>query len=454
MGRRVPRMYLIDSTGQNMSKQNVVIVGGGFAGVTLARRPERTLPKSWDIFLLSKTNLVTYSPLLPEVVGASVLPGHAVAPLRRILKRTRMRMVTVNGIDTTKQTVSYSTPAEGTLKYDHLVMTCGVDANVSLIEGMSEHGLPLKNLGDALYLRNRVISSLEQATIIEDIQRKRWLSRVVVVGGGFSGVEVAGEIQDLLIDAVPLFKRVKPEDCFVELLHGSDCLLPELSQSLGRYTERLMRKRGIKVRLNSRVACVDERGVQLNDGTRVDGATVVCTIGTRPQGFVAALPLADSRGRLPTNQYMQVTSTSNIWAIGDCASVPNGGEGKPPCPPTAQCAIRQASALAANLLRAVRNQPLKSFRYRAIGQLAAVGHRKAVAEIGGFRVSGIIAWLLWRGFYLSKIPTLARKVRLFLEWNWAIFFPKDIALLDFERSLKNQPDGTTTPITSYTQPFP
>ena len=414
-------------------QKRVVIVGGGFAGVTIAQKLEKQLDESWDIFLLSNSNVITYNPLLPEVVGASLLPGHAVAPLRRILKRTRSRMVEVSHIDFEHQFVEYKNPYFDRIRYDHLVLAAGLTARMDVVPGMQEYGIPIKSLGDALYLRNRVIAHLEEATLCYQEPRQQSLTNFVIVGGGFSGVEVAGEVQDLMADAVGLFKRVDENKCRVHLVHSRDRLLPEVSESLGRYAETLMTRRGIKVYLKRRVHSVDANGITLDDGERLEAGTVINTIGTTPHPFMAELDIADSHGKVCVNGHLKVNNTENVWALGDCAMVPNAATGDV-SPTTAQFAIQQANLLAQNLTRDIANKPLKVFSYQARGQLAAIGHRKAVAEIYGVKISGLIAWFLWRAFYLSRIPTFARKVRLFLEWNWTLLFAKDVALLDFRRT--------------------
>lgn len=422
------------STLRSDHHRNIVIIGGGFAGVTLARLLERSIPEGWDIFLLSKTNLITFNPLLPEVVGASVAPGDVVVPLRRILKRTRFRMVEVEDIDLENRTVTYVKPIRDTIPFEHLVFAAGLDADLDTVPGMAEFGLPLKTLGDALYLRNRVIGRLEEATLTYDHDRSRLLTSFIVVGGGFSGVEAAGEIHDLLGEAQPRFKRVTHSQCRVHIVHSQDHLLPEVSASLGRYTEKLMTGRGLKIHLNSRVASADASGVMLKSGERIEGATVVSTIGAHAHPFIARLPIANTRGRIETRPTLQSTPYDNIWAIGDCAVIHNMATNSP-SPTTAQFATQQAKLLATNLIAAIRKQPLASFSFISRGQMAAVGHRKAVAEVFGYKLSGFPAWLLWRAFYLVRIPTLAWKVRLFLEWNWSTVFHKDISLLGLERSV-------------------
>jgi NADH dehydrogenase len=194
-----------------------------------------------------------------------------------------------------------------------------------------------------------------------------------------------------------------------------------------------MREQGIDVRLNARCAHVDDRGIMLKDGEILTAGTVICTIGTAPNPLIASLPLPKQRGRLVVAPDMSVPSAPGVWALGDCAAVPNARDGST-SPPTAQFAERQARALAANLVRKVRGQPTLPFRYKPVGQLAAIGHNKAVAELFGVKLAGFVAWLLWRGVYLLKIPTLGRKVRLYLEWNWAMFFPPDISHLGYART--------------------
>jgi NADH dehydrogenase len=422
-----------------VSTKRIVIVGGGFAGSTLAGGLERLLPEDWEIDLLSQDNYITYNPLLPEVVGASLLPGHVVAPLRQLVKRTRVCMVRVTDIDLAGKTVSYLGEGPGTLRWDQLVLACGQGANLSVVRGMATYALPLKTLGDALFLRNRIVSRLEQAELNPDPQARRWLTTFVVVGGGFSGVEVAGELVDFLRASLRYYPRLTREDCRVVLLHGGGRLLPELSPSLGEFAFRKMCMQGLDVRLDARATLVDDRGVHLDSGEFVPAGTVVCTIGTAPNPLVDALPVRKDRGRIATAPDMSVPEHDGVWALGDCAAVPNARDGRT-SPPTAQFADRQARVLARNIAARVRDRPTSAFAYAPVGQLSSIGHNKAVAELFGIRIAGFVAWLLWRGVYLLKIPTLARKVRLYLEWNWAMFFPPDIAHLGYART-RRMPDA-------------
>ncbi len=421
--------------------KNLVIIGGGFAGTTLAKRLDHSLPPDWMVTLISRENFITYNPLLPEVVGASLLPGHVVAPHRLIVRRGRVCMATVSEIDLVAREVRYLGEGSGVIPFDQLVIACGVDANLALVPGMADYALPLKTLGDALFLRNRVISRLEQASLQPDREARRWLTTFLIVGGGFSGVEVAGEIRDFLHGSKRYYPMLDPADSRVIILHSGDRLLPEISDHLGNFAGDRMMRDGIEILLHTRAERVDDRGVSLASGECIPAGTVICTIGTTSNHLLKGLACAMERGRIRTDPDMSVPGHPGLWAIGDCAAVPNVADGRT-CPPTAQFAERQARQLAQNVLLSLASRPTRSFRYRPIGQLCSVGHNKAVVELFGMQLSGFVAWLLWRGVYLLKIPTLARKARLFLEWNWAMFFPPDIVHFNYRRSMRKEGNGT------------
>jgi NADH:ubiquinone reductase (H+-translocating) len=417
---------------EHSTKKHLVILGGGFAGANLAARVERRLGPNWEIYLLSEDNYLTYKPLLPEVVGATILPGSVLAPLRLLTKRVRVRMVHVESVDLEQKQVHYRGRTEGTLRYDHLVLACGQRPRWDLIGGMESFGYPLASVGDALRLRNRIVARLEQATIEPDADIRAWLLRFLVVGGGFSGVEVAGALQDLLCASVRYYKNVTENDCEVTIIHAGERLLPELSAKLGANAERSFRQRGIAVRLGERAVELSEDGATLASGSSLSAATVITTIGTAPQPLVKGLNLPTERGRVVTAGDLSVPQQPGVWALGDCALVPNARDGQA-SPPTAQFAERQARLLAHNIASDVAGKDTLPFSYRPRGQLAAIGHRRAVVQLPGFTVAGLPAWLLWRAFYLLRIPTVARKARLFLEWSWSMLFPPDIAHMNLDQ---------------------
>jgi NADH:ubiquinone reductase (H+-translocating) len=416
-----------------MIRKNLLIIGGGFAGAKAAQLLEHRLPPEWNLTLVSQENFITFNPLLPEVVGASILPGHVIAPHRQMVHCSHVRMAQVVGIDTTLKEIEYLGEGTGRMKYDQLVLAVGNNANLDLVKGMGQFALPLKTLGDALFLRNRVISRLEQAESQPVREHRRWLTTFVIVGGGFSGVETAGELVDFLHASLRYYRNIDREDIRIVLLHSGDRLVPELSPSLGKFTLERMLKHGVEARLNARAVRVTDRAVHLDNGDIIEAGTVVCTIGTQPNPLLEDIPSPKERGRLVVNDDFSVPGVEAVWAAGDCAAVRNAHDGRA-APPTAQFAEAAASRLADNILAKLAGRPTQPFRYSPKGQMASIGHNKAVAEIYGLRISGFIAWLLWRGLYLLRVPTFARKCRLFLEWNWAMFFPPDISHLGYRRT--------------------
>jgi NADH dehydrogenase len=416
-----------------MNRRNLLIIGGGFAGAKTAQLLEHRLPPEWNLTLVSQENFITFNPLLPEVVGASILPGHVIAPHRQMVHCSHVRMAQVVGIDTTTREIEYLGEGTGRMQYDQLVLAVGNNANLDLVKGMGQFALPLKTLGDALFLRNRVISRLEQAESQPVREHRRWLTTFVIVGGGFSGVETAGELVDFLHASLRYYRNIDREDIRIVLLHSGDRLVPELSPSLGKFTLERMRRHGVEARLNARAVRVTDRAVHLDNGDIIEAGTVVCTIGTQPNPLLEDIPSPKERGRLVVNDDFSVPGVEGVWAAGDCAAVRNAHDGRA-APPTAQFAEAAARRLAENILAKLAGRPTQPFRYSPKGQMASIGHNKAVAEIYGLRISGFVAWLLWRGLYLLRVPTFARKCRLFLEWNWAMFFPPDISHLGYRRT--------------------
>ena len=414
---------------------NIVIIGGGFAGTTLVRELQRRLPQSASLILISEESYTTFNPLLPEAVGAALFPEQAVAPIRAMLRpATRFIMGTVRRIDTLQKRLECETLAGSrTLAYDELVLAFGSRARMDLVPGLAEHALALKTVGDALHIRNTVLRRAARIELETDTALRRRLGRFVVIGGGFSGVEVAGMLADCLAGLRRFYPRIAPGELAVTLLQDLDRLLPELPVRLGQAALRSLVERGVDVRIGTRAARVDEEGVWVSSGETVASATVICTIGTRPNALVQALGIATERGRIVVRPDLSVPERPGLWALGDCALVPNALDATP-CPPTAQFAVRQAKLLAANLIAAAGGRATRAFAYRARGMMASIGHRNGVAQTFGVPLTGLAAWLLWRAYYLSQMPTLSRKLRIFVEWTWGMFVAVDITHLRFTRS--------------------
>ena len=442
----------MSATAVTAAKKNIVVVGGGFAGTTLARALERRLPAGHRVVLVSEESYTTFNPMLAEVVGASVFPEHVVAPIRQMLNRARgsqFIMGRVTDVDIDQRLVTMSTLAgRHQLGYEHLVFAFGTRAHLDLVPGMAQHALPLKLVGDAMHIRNRVLQRIARIELEGDPGVRRRLGHFIVIGGGFSGVEVAGELADFLRGILRFYPRVDRDELKVTLLQDAQRLLPELPESLGRAAARSLESRGVDTQVGARAAHIDADGVTLADKRRIAGNTVVCTIGTRPNPLVERLGLALQRGRIETEPDLSVRGARGVWAIGDCALVHNAASNAY-APPTAQFAIAEARTLAQNIAAKVAGKPTQAFAHRSRGMMATTGHLKGVAQVFGLRLTGLPAWLLWRAYYLTRMPTLGRKVRIWVEWTWSMFFAADITHLRYTRTA--EVDGDPAPLPDHPQ---
>lgn len=416
---------------------SVVVIGAGFAGTTLVRALDRHWRGGARITLISDESYTTFNPMLPEAVGASVFPEQVVVPVREMLHTAggcRFIMGTVTAVNTVQRSVNcHSLAGELTIPYDHLVLAFGNRAKLDMLPGMAEHALPLKTVGDAMHIRNSVLRRLARIELESDPALRRWLGHFIVIGGGFSGVEVAGELVDCLASIRRYYPKVQADELRITVLHGTDRLLPELSPRLGAAALDSLTSRGVTVQLCTRAQALTPRGVTLATGEQIEGQTLICTIGTETNPLAQMLELPLHQGRILTNADLSVQGSQHIWALGDCAAVPNAHDGKL-SPPTAQFAVRQARHLAHNLIARSQGRPTQPFSHRSRGMMASIGHLKGVAEVGGMALTGWPAWLVWRAYYLSQMPSWGRRLRVFLEWSWGMFFPPDITHLRFTRS--------------------
>jgi NADH dehydrogenase len=432
-----------------MDSRNIVIVGGGFAGTTLARALQRARPDGHRVVLLSEESYTTFNPMLAEVVAAAVFPEQVVAPIRQMIDTARAQFVMgrVTRIDTEGRRVEARTLAGvQAIRYEHLVLALGMRANVDLVPGLAQHALPLKLVGDAMHIRNRVLQRMARIELEHDPVERQRLGHFIVIGGGFSGVEVAGGIADFLRSALHYYPRVRRQELKVTVLQDAARLLPELPDALGESAKRSLRSRQVGVRLRARASRVDADGVTLVDGEFIAGSTVICTVGTRPNPLVESLDLPRQRGRIQTRPDLSVPGEANVWAIGDCALIANAATGQP-APPTAQFAVAEARVLARNIVAAIEGRSTAPFSHESKGMMATTGHLKGVAQIGRLKVTGLPAWLLWRAYYLLQMPTLGRKVRIFVEWTWSMFFAADITHLRFTRTEEADVPERTSPFT-------
>lgn len=395
----------------------VVILGGGFAGLSAARALDRRA--ELDVTVVNRDNYSLFTPMLHEVAASDIDLTHIVNPIRKRLRRSDLVVGEVRRIDTAARVVHVGGGHE--LPYDHLVLALGASTNFFGNAELERHALAMKTLNDAARLRNRLIASLEEA----DSRPREGLLTFVVAGGGFAGVETVAAANDFLREAVRHYPDLRPDMVRVVLVHAGEAVLPELDRSLGLYARRKLEERGVEVLLETRVRGYDGRTVELSDGREIVADTLVWTVGLAANDALQDLDVPREGGRIQVDATLQVSGHPDLWALGDCAWIPDPRTGQP-YPPTAQHAIRQGRVLADNLLATLQGRPLKPFVFDTIGQLAALGRRAGVASVMGMNFSGFPAWWLWRTVYLSKLPGLEKKIRVALDWTLDLLFTKDL----------------------------
>jgi NADH dehydrogenase len=419
-------------------RTRILIVGGGFGGVYAAMELEKLLRRdpSVEIGLISKENYLVFQPLLPEVISGSIGILDTISPIRRLCPKTNLYCREVESIDLKNKIVTVSSgfrPRPYRLECDHLVLALGTIMNFASQPGLQEHALPFKYLGDGLVLRNHIIHALEEADIETDPELRRALLTFVVSGGGFSGVEVVAELNDFVRKVARSFRNIDRGAIRVVLLHAGPLILPELPGDLARFAQRLLQRRGVDIRLSTRLAGATGESALIEGGERIPTRTLVSTVPAAPHPLVSTLPCRKERGRIVVDQHLAVPDHPGVWAVGDCAWVLDS-KTRQPCPPTAQHAIREARCLARNLVATLRGGPKRAFAFQALGKLAALGHHSAVAEVFGVKLSGFAAWLLWRMIYLMKMPGFDRKMRVTTDWFLDLILPPDIVQLKMEKT--------------------
>jgi NADH dehydrogenase len=416
------------------AKKRILILGGGFAGAYTALYLQKRLSGTPDVevMVVSQENFVLFTPMLHEVAGSDAAATDVVQPLRKMLRHTSVLIGDIESIDLDKKQVRVRQSDlvhHRDLAYDQLVLALGSVTNFYHIPGIEEYALTMKTLGDALVVRNRAIDALELADGEPDETERKAMMTVVVAGGGFAGVETVGAVNDLLRESLKFYNNLSENMLRIVLVDAGGAILPELGESLGRYAQKHLGLRGVEIHLNTAVKSYDGKEVVLGDGARIASRTVIWTAGITPVPILANLPCNKQRGHIVANEYLQVLDWPGVWALGDCAQVPDLTRPGKCCPPTAQHATRQAAVLAHNIVAAMHGQALKPFKFKTLGLLATIGRRTGVAEILGVQFSGIIAWWFWRAIYLSKLPGLQKKIRVAIDWTLDLVFSKDIVQL-------------------------
>lgn len=441
-----------DRMSTTRGKHRIVIAGGGFGGLYAALELEKALAHddTLEVTLVNKDNFFLFTPMLHEVAASDIDLAHIVSPVRALLRRVRFFQGEVRSIDLGARLVTVEHGFDRhshEMQYDALIIALGSTTNFHGLPG-AERTLTMKTLGDAIHLRNRVIAHLEEAdTECQEHVRGRLLT-FVVAGGGFAGVETAAALYDFVIESLDVYPSLRKEDVRMVVVHSGQVILPELGEQLGQYAQRKLSKRGIEILTGTRVAAVDSDAVTLTNGARIETGLVVWTAGTSPNPLLRSVSSELANGRLMVDEYLQVQGAPGVWALGDCAAVPNPRNGGFQ-PPTAQHALREGRVAAINVLASIRGGARRPFTFGGLGQLAAIGKRTGVAKIFGIRFSGFPAWWLWRTVYLFKLPRLEKKIRVAFDWTLDLFFSKDLVLF-----LTAREEGMSTTLSSISHAAP
>ncbi|MET0773537.1 MAG: FAD-dependent oxidoreductase, partial [Candidatus Limnocylindrales bacterium] len=426
----------------------VVILGGGFAGVSTAQalvkrlrrerrllRPGATSADRADgvsVTLLARDNHFVFQPLLADIISGAIETTHVVVPLRRMLRDVEVEVGTVESVDPVARQVHVVHRQSGrpfTVGYDALVVALGSVTDFRAVPGMAEHALGVRTLGDAFYLRNRALAMLEEAAAEADADRRRQLLTFVVVGGGSTGVEVAAELHDLVRNARRTMAGLpEPE---VILVHAQPFVVPEFGDRLSRYATRKLAEAGVRLVLGRRLERVGETSVELDDGTVIPTATVVSSVGNAPHPVVARLVGGD--GWITPDATFAVPGLARVWALGDSASIQDPKTGRR-MPSTAQHAIREGPQAAANVLAVLDGREPTPFSYDQMGMLVSLGRYKGVGEVLGIKVSGFVAWFMWRTYYLLRLPTWDRRLRVALDWTLELLLGHDVTEISMRRT--------------------
>ena len=470
---------------QTTNRKRIVILGGGFGGVTVLKKLQTHFQTdvSVDIAMVSKDNYLLFTPMLHEIASGMIETRHIVTPIREFCNRSRFYCATVKNIDLEKKKVSIrsstssvsalaeiiggssinlSTTATNFLEsktqshlyYDYLVIALGSETKFFGMSDIQQNAFTIKTINDAINLRNHIIYLLEQADqlllsalptadvdntygyidnakTLAELQKK--ILTFVIAGGGFAGVETAGEINDFIRDSVKeYYHNIESNNIRVIIVHSGDRLLPEMSKELAEFALERLHKSGIEIILNQRVIGATPNTVSLKDGTIMPTKTIIWSGGVAPSSLLTGISCEHDHksGRIIVDKYLELSNYKEVYALGDCAHIidPNSGD---PYPPTAQHAIREGAVVANNIIASIEGRlgDRKTFDYKTKGMMASIGKRTGIGNLLGIEVQGILAWLIWRGYYLVHLPTFQKKIRVLADWILDIFFKRDVTML-------------------------
>ena len=401
-----------------------LVLGGGFAGTAVAQELARLLhgEANGEITLIDADNYLLFTPMLTEAAGGAIEPRHIVSPMRSLHQRVRFIQGQIRNIDVASKSVKVEIgagqlePRTRTFTADHLVIALGSTVNFHDTPGVEENAIGMKRLEDASAAFERVSACLEQASLEEDAARQRELLTFVVGGGGYTGVETMAAINDLARMSARTLPRMLPDRIRTVLVHPGDRLMSETTPELAAYAMQKLEEHGVEVQLNASIEAAGPDFVQIKGGERIRTRTLIWAAGVMPNPLLDTVDAGKGKHRgLTVDSSCRVPEHPGIWALGDCAEIPQPN-GKGTYAPTAQNATREGVLVARNIVAALHGKPPLPFRYTPVGELALVGHRSGVARVYGANFSGLLAWAMWRAIYLAKMPSLAQQARILSDW--------------------------------------
>lgn len=415
----------------------ILILGGGYVGLYTALGLQKQLRSNEaSVTIVDPQPHMTYQPFLPEAAAGAIEPRHVVVPLRKTLKRCHVLTARVTDIQHGSKSVTVEA-ADGhveRLSYDVLVVALGSVARMLPIPGLAEQGIAFRTIGEAIYLRNHVLSKLDEAASTLDPELRKKLLTFTVVGGGFSGIEALAELEDMSRFATQFYENIEPDDLRWVLVEAAGRILPEVRETLGVWTVEQLEKRGIEVYLSTAAKSFEDGHVVLSDGTEFDSDTIIWTAGVKANPVLGQSDLpVTKRGNVQTTASLQVTGHPDVWAAGDGAAVPDLSrtEEDPTaiCPPNAQHAVRQARHLAKNLIKVLRGGKPKDYYHKNVGSVASLGLHKGVADTYNVKVKGFTAWGMHRLYHVMQMPTFNRKARITIDWLLGGLFRREVISL-------------------------
>ena len=434
-----------------MTKKRILVLGGGFAGVDCTKKLENYFQSNYDIeiTLVSDDNFLLFTPMLPQIVAGTITPRHIVMPLRALCKKARIYESVVRDIDPIQQHVTLEGTPEKIgirLHYDYLVIALGSKTNFFGLNDVERNSFTMKTLADAISLRNRIIDMLEQAENEKNSKIKQRLLTFVIVGGGFAGVETAGEINDFLSEAISYYHNIKRDDVQVILIEAVSTILQGFNENLSEHAHNKLEKNGIKILLQTAVTSFDGKNVMIKKLSNIssnvkqedviNSHTLVWTAGVTPVEIIQNSVFKLKNGKIIVNKFLEIPNHTEIFAIGDCSQFDNEDVSK--FPPTAQLAEAHAKLAAYNIKQSIENKEKKKFVYKWKGQSAIIGKHYGIAESMGIKITGFWAWVLWRNYYLNKMPNIEKRIRVWLDWNIDLFSRIDISRYGFKRDTSKE----------------